>query len=129
MFSKHGIPVKIVPDRTLKFKSKYWRCVTELTNIKFNMSTADNTQTDGQSENMIHKLSNMIRSYIQKFPEDWDTASTQLKFDYNCAKHKSAGIGPFEVELGHIPSGPFSRSLSHCNVNQQSISYQRVMRL
>lgn len=70
LFSKHGIPEKIISDRDPKFNSKCWRGVMELKNIKPNMSTTDHPETDGQSENMIRKLSNMIRGYIQKVGKD-----------------------------------------------------------
>eukprot|EP00171_Calliarthron_tuberculosum_P021854 IDg21854t1 len=49
LFSLHGVPVKIISDRDPKFKSHYWASLTELLNVKRNMSTADHPQTDGQS--------------------------------------------------------------------------------
>lgn len=136
LFSKHGVPVAIVSDRDPKFKSKFWRGIAELTNVRLKMSTADHPQTDGQSENMIRTLSNMIRSFIQKFPLDWDTALSQLEFEYNCAKHKSTGLAPFEVELGYVPPNPLARSLAQCNVQCQAAvnfverreAYKRVAR-
>ena len=74
LFSQHGVPVVIVSDRDPKFNSKYWRGLAELTNTKLNMSSRDHPQTDGQSENMIRTLSNMIRIFIQRGPEYWDVA-------------------------------------------------------
>ena len=70
LFSKDGVPIRLVPDGDPKFKSKYWRGPVELINVKLNMSTADHPETDGQSENMIRTLSNMIRGYIQTVEQD-----------------------------------------------------------
>lgn len=75
------------------------------------MSTRDHPQTDGQSENMIRTLSNMIRGFIQKAPQDWDTVLSCLEYEYNCAKHKTTELAPFEVDVGRVPETPFTRSL------------------
>ena len=123
-------------DRDPKFNSKYWRCLAELTNTKLNMSSRDHPQTDGQSENMIRTLSNMIRSFIQRRPEDWDVALSTLEYEYNCAKHKTTGLAPFEVDIGRIPHTPFTRSLANCTVQCQTAvdyaerreAYRRIAR-
>lgn len=124
LFSKHGVPSVIVSDRDPKFTSNYWKCLAELNLIELNMSTSSHPQTDGQSENLIRTLSNMIRSYIQQCPEDWDLSLSQLEFEYNCSKHKTTGLAPFEIELGRIPTNPFTKSLSDCNIkNQKAADY------
>ena len=64
LFSKHGVPIQIISDRDPRFISHYWGCLTELLNVLCSRSTADHPQTDGQSENLIRTLSNMLRSSI-----------------------------------------------------------------
>ncbi|CDF35428.1 unnamed protein product [Chondrus crispus] len=110
MFSKHGVPLCIISDRDPKFNSKYWKSLAELTNVSLNMSTRDHPQTDGQSEDMIRTLSNMIRGFIQKAPQDWDTVLSCLEYEYNCAKHKTTELAPFEIDVGRVPGTPFTRS-------------------
>lgn len=44
LISKHGVPVTIVSDRDPKFTSNYWQCLTQLTNIRLNISSADHPQ-------------------------------------------------------------------------------------
>lgn len=120
LFSKHGVPEVIVSDRDPKFTSHFWASLTELLDIKLNLSTANHPQTDGQSENMIRTLSNMLRDCIQKEPKSWDNALSQFEYEYNCSKHTSTKLSPFEAELGFIPMNKFSKSLADCKTKCQS---------
>lgn len=120
VFAKHGVPIKIVSDRDPKFISHYWKCLTELLDIKSNTSTADHPQTDGQSKIMIRILSNMLRNSIQKIPHEWDSALSEMEFEYNCSKNGSTGLSPFEVDIGSIPHKPATRSFSSCRIQCQS---------
>ena len=127
LFAKHGVPITIVSDRDPKFISNYWTGLTELLNIRLNKSTSDHPQTDGQSENLIRTLCNILRSSIQKVPTNWDQALSVFEFEYNSSKHGSTGLSPFEVDIGRIPHNPFTRSLSECKVKCQS-SFDAVER-
>lgn len=99
----------------------------QMWNVKLNLSTADHPQTDGQSENLIKTLSNMIRSVVQKAPKDWDLALPELDFEYNCLQHASTGLSPFEVDIGRVPHRPHTRSLEECTVkcHQAAIDMDR----
>lgn len=57
LYSKHGTPHTLVTDRDPKFTSNFWTSLAELTNLRFNMSSTAQLQTDRQSENMIRTLS------------------------------------------------------------------------
>ncbi len=116
LFSQYGVPRMIVSDRDPKFTSAYWKDLTDLMGIRLNMSTADHRQTDGQSENMIRSLSQMLKSFIQRNPKEWDSVLPQMEFEYNASKNASTGHPPFEVDTGRIAKTPFSRSLEDCNV-------------
>ena len=130
LFSKHGVPVTITSDRDPKFTSNVWRCLAQMSNVKLNMSTADHQQTDGQSENMIRTLSNMIISFIQKDPLNWEMALCQLEFEYNSSTHKSTGLAPFEVDLGRIPHRPYTRALAECSLHcKAAIDYSTCRKI
>ena len=122
LFSKHGTPRTIISDRDPKFTSRFWRSMTELKNVRLNMSTADHAQTDGQSENMIRTVSNMLRTSIQNDQCNWDLVLSEMEYQYNSSKHASTGLTPFEVDIGRIPLNPISRSLAGCKVQNQSAS-------
>lgn len=103
VFSKHGMPTKIILDRDSLFTAKYFHGVTDILNIKRNMATTGHPQTDGQSENTIRTLSQMLLQIIQKNPKDWDLYLSELEFEYNSTRHKSTELTPFEVDLGFLP--------------------------
>lgn len=107
-------------DRDPKFTSKYWSSLAEHLHIRLNLSTTNHPKTDCQSEIMIRTLSNMLRSSIQQIPRQWDTALSQLEYEYNASKNASTGLAPFEIDLGYIPRDLFTRSLSECRVQCQS---------
>lgn len=120
VFSKHGIPSKIILDRDKLFKSKYFRGFNEILNVKLNIASKDHPQTDGQSENMIRILIQMLRNCVQKDSKNWDTMLSELEFAYNSSKNKSTGLTPFEVDLGRIPQSELSRELDTCTIQCQA---------
>ena len=120
VFTKYGTPTTIITDRDPKFTARFWRCLTELKNVRLNLSTADHPQTDGQSEVMVKTLSNMIRSSIQKDKHDWDTVLSQLEFEYNASTHASTKMTPFQVDIGRIPANSRFRRLTECVFQNQA---------
>ena len=88
LFSKHGTPSTIL-DRDPLFTAKHFKGVTDLLDIRKNMATTGHPQTDGQSENTIRMLSQMLRNCIQQKPKAWDTLLSELEFEYNSSRHKS----------------------------------------
>ena len=116
LFCKYRVPIRIISDRDPKFKAHYWKILMQMMNVKQKMSTADHHQTDGQSENVIRTLSNMIRSVVQQGKGDWDLALPELEFEYNRYKHASTGLSPFEVDTGRISHRSHTRSLEECTI-------------
>lgn len=47
VFSKHGMPKKIILDQDSLFKSNYFREIADILNVELNVATKDHPQTDG----------------------------------------------------------------------------------
>lgn len=112
VFSKHGVCRRIICDRDPKFRLHFWCGLMRIIQIKLNMSTISHPQTDGQSENTIRTLSNMLRNSSQQLSNDWARLLSIFEFEYYSSKLLSTGLAPFEVDLGLIPQGPSARKFS-----------------
>lgn len=58
--SRHGIPISIVSDRDVCFTSRFWKKFHEELGTRLHFSTAYHPQTDGQSEQTIQTLEDML---------------------------------------------------------------------
>ncbi|MGL4849713.1 MAG: reverse transcriptase domain-containing protein [Clostridium sp.] len=99
----HGLPDDIVCDRDAKFTSVCWKKFTEDLGIKVKKSTAFHPMTDGQTERTNRTIEQMLRCYIQTDETKWIDILPLLELAYNCARHESVGMSPFEVMIGEKP--------------------------
>ena len=56
----HGVPVSIVSDQDPRFTAQFWKSVQKAMGTQLSMSTTFHPQTDGQSEQTIHILEDML---------------------------------------------------------------------
>ncbi|KAL5577467.1 hypothetical protein UlMin_019166 [Ulmus minor] len=68
----HGVPTSIVSDRDSRFTSTFWRKVQQAMGTKLKFSTAFHPQTDGQSEQTIQTLEDMLRACVMDFKGTWN---------------------------------------------------------
>ena len=99
----HGLPDSIVSDRDTKFTSKFWTELHRLLGTRLKMSTAFHPQTDGASERMIRKVSQILRSVVKPDQTDWVSKLPMVEFACNASKNASTGLAPFEIVYGHMP--------------------------
>ena len=79
----HRVPVSIVFDFDARFTSMFWKELQAgfCTRLKF--STTAHPQTDGQSEQMIQTLEDMLRACALDFPGSWAEKVPLMEFAYN----------------------------------------------
>ena len=99
----HGLPDSIVSDRDTKFTSKFWTELHRLLGTRLKMSTAFHPQTDGASERMIRKVSQILRSVVKPDQTDWVSKLPMVEFACNASKNASTGLAPFEIVYWHMP--------------------------
>ena len=61
------------------------------------LSSAFHPQTDGQAEQTIQTLEDMLRACAFDFKEIWDDHLPLIEFAYNNSFHSSIGMAPFET--------------------------------
>ena len=74
--------------------------------ILLKFSTTSHPQIDGQSEQTIQTLEDMLRVYTLDFPRSWAEKVPLMEFAYNNNYHQSLGMSPFEVLYGRKCRSP-----------------------
>lgn len=64
VWSKHGLPRKIISDRGPQFTAKFMRDLNEVVGITSNLSTAYHPQTDGQTEHINQEIEQYLRVFV-----------------------------------------------------------------
>lgn len=99
----HGIPDKIISDRDSKFTSDVWTEFCKQFKIQRALSTAWHPQSDGQTERIHRTLEQSLRTLISADEKEWETLLPCVELAYNCSKHSSTLLTPFEVMVGENP--------------------------
>jgi len=99
----HGLPDTIVSDRDPKFTSKFWTELHRILGIKLAKSTAFHPQTNGASERMIRKVSQVLRTLVRPDQLDWPKHLATVEFALNSSVQASTGFAPFELTYGYVP--------------------------
>ena len=106
----HGLPTTLVSDRDPRFTSAFWQALFRLLGTKFNMSTANHAQTDGQTERANRTIEEMLRAYVSPLQDDWDLHLTAIEFAYNDSVQASTNHTPFYLNYGQHPATPLALS-------------------
>jgi hypothetical protein len=103
VFSKRGLPKKIISDRGPQFVSKFIVDLYRLLGIQGNPSTAYHPQTDGQTERLNQEIELFLRIYVNYQQNDWAEWLAIATFNYNDKIHASTGQSPFFLNHGYHP--------------------------
>jgi len=110
VFRLHGAPREIVSDRDPRFTAAFWSQLFKRWGTKFNMSTANHPQTDGQSERANRTIEEILRCYVSPHHDDWDEHLALVEFAYNDSMQASTGFSPFYALYGRHPYSPLALS-------------------
>ena len=79
----HGVSVSIVSDRDPRFTAQLWKSFQKAMGTQLSMSTAFNPQTDGQLEQTIQILEDMLRACVLDLKGSWEEHLPLIEFAYN----------------------------------------------
>jgi transposase InsO family protein len=108
VFRLHGVPREIVSDRDPRFTAAFWSQLFKRLGTKFNMSTANHPQTDGQSERANRTIEEILRCFVSPHHDDWDEYLAIVEFAYNDSVQASTGFTPFYALYGRHPYSPLA---------------------
>ena len=71
VWSKHGLPRKIISDRGPQFSAQFMKDLNKLVGITGNLSSTYHPQTDGQTERMNQEIEQYLRVFINYRQSNW----------------------------------------------------------
>lgn len=122
VFRLHGVPREIVSDRDPRFTADFWSQMFKRLGTRFNMSTSNHPQTDGQTERANRTIEEILRCYVSPYHDDWDEHLATLEFAYNDSMQASTGFTPFYVNYGRHPYSPLALSYPPAQKLEEKVS-------
>ena len=111
LYKLYGLSADIVSDRDRKFNSHFWRKVFKKLDTTLSMSSANHSESNGQTKRVNQILEDMLRSYVTKKQSNWEEYLPLLEFAYNSSKHSATGFTPFMLMYGFQPRSPMAVGL------------------
>ena len=96
----YGIQLSIILDQGAQFTSRFSRSIQKGIGTTVMLRTAFHPQTDGQADNMIKILEDMLKASILDFKGNWDEHLLLVEIAYNNSFHSSISIAPYESLYG-----------------------------
>lgn len=103
VYRLHGMHAAIVSDRDRIFTSKFWTELFRLADVKLQMSSSYNPQSDGQTERLNQTMEMFLRCFVSAYPTKWFHWIPSAEFWYNSCHHSAIGRSPFEALYGYPP--------------------------
>ena len=103
VFSTMGMPETFHSDQGRNFESTLLKSTLEAFGIAKSRTTAYHPQGDGMVERLNRSLLQLMRTYVDREPADWERYLPLVLFAYRTAVHASTGISPFELMYGRQP--------------------------
>ena len=108
--TQKGVPLEIVSDRDPLFTANFWRTLWSLTGTTLTMSTSRHQNTDGQSENAIRLIEEVLRGRVNYKQDNWASEISSIEFALNNSFTQPLGMSPFMCETGRNPILPIDLS-------------------
>ncbi|CCI50318.1 unnamed protein product [Albugo candida] len=94
VFRQHGSPVAIISDRDTRFTGQFWKSIVKLLGTRFDMSTADLPQIDGQTERVNRVIGDILRSICANTARSLSSMLPVVEFALSNSDHASTGYTP-----------------------------------
>ena len=99
----YGLPQSIVCDRDPIFTSHFWTELFKLQGTRFNFSSENHPQADGQTEVVNWTLEMYVRCLTGAKPKDWVRWLPWAEYYYNTRWPSAVKTTPFEAVFGRPP--------------------------
>lgn len=106
VFRLHGLSSSIVCDRDPRFTAQFFQEVFRLLGTKLSFSTANQPQTDGQTERMNRLIADILRCFVNHKQDNWAALLPICEYAINNSQQASTGNSPFFLNYGFNPKVP-----------------------
>src|SRR6202012_1411245 len=103
VYTRFGIPKKIISDWDTRFTSKFMRNLCETLKIHQNISTAYHPRTDGQSERTNQWLKKYLPFGCDEMQDDWHKYLPMAEFAHNQMPNATIKKTPYKMIMGYTP--------------------------
>ncbi|RMZ86659.1 hypothetical protein DV736_g6115, partial [Chaetothyriales sp. CBS 134916] len=107
VFSKYGLPAKLISDRDPKFTSQFWTALVKRMGAELAMIAAYHPAANGQSERTNQTVEVTLRCLIADrshlATSDWDEILPDTEYALNTLTNASTGYSPFLLLYGVHP--------------------------
>jgi len=103
MWKHHGLPRKVVSNRSPQFIAEFTWELYRLLRIKLAATMAYHPQGDGQTEQVNQELEQYLRLFTNQRQDDWVGLLPFAEFQYNNQVHSSTQHSPFLLNTGCVP--------------------------
>jgi transposase InsO family protein len=125
----YGPPDTIVSDRGPQFISSFWNEFCAILGIKLKLSTAEQPQTDGQTEIVNQYIDQRLRPFISYYQDDWDELLPIVDFAQASLTHETTGQSSFQTEMAFEPRTSFDWKEIQSNTASERINRQEAQAL
>jgi hypothetical protein len=102
-----GMMRSLVSDRDPRFTSAFWKQLCQVLQVQLKMSTPRHPQTDGQSEEAIRWIKQILRAFCNDRQDDWVAMLPMVELCINTTPTQSRnGHTPMQVFQGFNPLVP-----------------------
>jgi hypothetical protein len=101
IFSKHGVPSHITPDRGSEFVSHFFHSLGKALDMKLHFTSGYHPEGDGQTERTNQTLEQYLWAYCNYQQDNWSELLPLAEFAYNNAPSATTGISPFYTNKGY----------------------------
>ena len=98
IIANHEVSTKIIFNKNIKFKSKFWQTLTALKKIKTKISTTEHSQMNNQIEKFNQIVKQYLKYYVNYQQNNWIELLLTAQFTYNNSTQTFTEISSFQAE-------------------------------
>ena len=121
IFPHYGMPSEIQSDRDRRWNCLFWKELSRLVGIQFNLTTAYHPQSNGLVERANEVVATALRHYVSAHQKDWDIWLPFVEFAINSSYKDSIQCTPFSLNRITLPANPLEAVTKHVIEGQSMI--------